>query len=218
MKNSLVELVFILDRSGSMAGLEKETIGGYNSMIEKQKKEEGEALVTTVLFDHHYERITYRTPISEVKPLTEKEYYPRGMTALLDAIGRTIERIVLEHKEEDKEKPDKTIFVITTDGLENASRNFNYNTIKEMITYEEKEYGWEFIFLGANFDVFNVTDRLGIRRERAVRYSRSRQGVDLNYAEMSTTIGRMRKGETVRDEWKENIEALYKKDEDIKIL
>lgn len=212
MKNKLVELVFILDRSGSMAGLEKETIGGYNSMIEKQKKEEGEALVTTVLFDHKYERISYRTPINEVKPLTDKDYYPRGMTALLDAIGRTIEKIVLEHKKEDEKKPGKTIFVITTDGLENASENFNYSTIKEMITYEERAFGWEFIFLGANFDVFSVTDKLGIRRQRAARYSRSRQGVDINYIELSTTIGRMRKGETVEDEWKEDIDALYKKE------
>lgn len=215
MKNKLVELVFILDRSGSMEGLEKETIGGYNSMIEKQKKEEGEALVTTVLFDHHYERVTYRTPLCEVKPLTDKEYFPRGMTALYDAIGQTIERIVFEHKHvDDSERPSKTIFVITTDGLENASQKFNRSMIKEMITYEEKEYDWEFMFLGANFDVFSVTDQLGIRRQRAVRYSRSHAGVDLNYSVMNETIGRMRKGEVVQDEWKQDIDALYKKEGD----
>lgn len=212
MKNNLIELVFILDRSGSMAGLEKETIGGYNAMIEKQKREEGETLVTTILFDNEYHRLMFRAPIDQVKPLTDKEYYPRGMTALLDAIGLTIEQIVRKHKEDVVDyRPTKTIFVITTDGLENASKHFTYSTIKEMIVYEERNYGWEFIFLGANFDVYNVTDRLGIRRQRAARYSRSQEGVNLNYDELGKTINRMRQGEEIGDEWKENIDAMFDK-------
>lgn len=212
MGKVIVELVFILDRSGSMKGLETETIGGYNAMIEKQKKQEGKTLVTTILFNNEYQRLTFRTPIKEVRPLTGHEYFPRGRTALLDAIGQTIHQIALKQKEDEVDRrPTKTVFVIITDGLENASTHFTTPIIKEMISYEEREYGWEFMFLGANFEVFSVTDQLGIRRTRAARYARRQEAVYLNYSEVGNTINRMRRGEAVGDEWKENIDALFDK-------
>ncbi|MBQ2160318.1 MAG: VWA domain-containing protein, partial [Firmicutes bacterium] len=154
MKKGLTEMVFILDRSGSMGGLEKDTIGGYNSMIEKQKKEEGEALVSTVLFDHMQEVIADRVPLDKIKKMTEDEYYVRGCTALLDAVGYAIRHIGNIHKyAREEDVPEKTIFVITTDGLENASKRYSYSDIKRMIKRQEEKYGWEFLFLGANIDV-----------------------------------------------------------------
>ena len=156
MKNKLSELVFILDRSGSMSGLEKDTIGGFNSMLEKQKKEEGEAIITTVLFDNKYELLHDRINIKGISPITEKEYYVRGTTALLDAVGRTIEKIENAHKHTlEAERPSKVLFVITTDGMENSSTRYNYEKIKRMIEDKKKEFGWEFIFLGANIDAFH---------------------------------------------------------------
>lgn len=165
MKKNLTELVFILDRSGSMAGLERDTIGGFNAMLEKQKREEGEALVSTVLFDNDVVVIHDRVPVANVQPLTEKEYYVRGCTALLDAVGGAIHHIGNVHKyamEEDV--PEKTLFVITTDGMENASRRYTYDKVKRMIEHEKEKYGWEFLFLGANIDAAAEADGLALMR------------------------------------------------------
>jgi len=177
MKN-YTELVFILDRSGSMAGLESDTIGGFNSMIKKQQNEtEGNALVSTVLFDHESIVLHDRVPLNDVKPLTQKDYEVRGTTALLDAVGDSIKHIKNIHKYARKEdRPQKTLFVITTDGMENASHKFNYREIKELIT-KQKEQGWEFIFLGANIDAVEVASHIGIDARRAVNYHADSKGI-----------------------------------------
>ena len=212
MKKGLTEMVFILDRSGSMGGLEKDTIGGYNSMIEKQKKEEGEALVSTVLFDHEQQVLMDRVPLDKVRMMTEDEYYVRGCTALLDAIGYAIHHIGNVHKYARKEDvPEKTIFVITTDGMENASRKYSYKDIKRMIEKQEKKYGWEFLFLGANIDVAKETERLGIRPERAVRYVNDCEGIELNYNTVSYAMSAMRAGAELDGSWKADIEKDFKK-------
>lgn len=168
---SLTEIVYILDRSGSMSGLEEDTIGGFNAMLVKQKKTGEKAYVSTVLFDNKCEVLHDRVPIEEVKAITDKEYYVRGCTALLDAIGGAIYHIGNAHKyARNEDRPTKTIFVITTDGLENASRTYSYEKVKSMISYEQEKYGWEFIFVGANIDAAKEAGRLGIRRERSVNY------------------------------------------------
>jgi uncharacterized protein YegL len=215
MKNNLVELVFVLDRSGSMSGLEEQTISSYNDMIEKQKKEEGEALVTTVLFDDQFEQFAYRTPLSETKPLTYKEYYPRGWTALYDAIGSTIDRISFEQENPEKSvKPNKTIFAIITDGLENASSKFDSKMIRSMIANRQKEHAWEFLFLGANFDVYEFTDHIGIPKERAVRYATSKAGTKVNFDTLVNFCIDIRSGKEFSKEWKKDIEEMYKKEEE----
>ena len=212
MKKGLTEIIYILDRSGSMGGLEKDTIGGYNSMIEKQKKEEGEALVSTVLFDHEQQVLMDRVPLDKVRMMTEDEYYVRGCTALLDAIGYAIHHIGNVHKYARKEDvPEKTIFVITTDGMENASRRYSYKEIKRMIERQEKKYGWEFLFLGANIDVAKETERLGIRPERAVRYVNDCEGIELNYNTVSYAMSAMRAGAELDGSWKADIEKDFKK-------
>ncbi len=215
MRAGLTEMVFILDRSGSMGGLEKDTIGGYNSMIEKQKKEEGEALVSTILFDHEQEVLVDRVPLDKVSKMTEDEYYVRGCTALLDAIGGAIHHIGNIHKyAREEDVPEKTIFVITTDGLENASRRYSYNDIKKMIQRQEKKYGWEFLFLGANIDVAKESGRLGIREDRAVRYVNDSEGIELNYEAVGCAMSAMRsmKNTAIFDgSWKEKIEKDFKK-------
>ena len=215
MREGLTEMVFILDRSGSMGGLEKDTIGGYNSMIEKQKKEDGEALVSTILFDHEQEVLVDRVPLDKVSKMTEDEYYVRGCTALLDAIGGAIHHIGNIHKyAREEDVPEKTIFVITTDGLENASRRYSYNDIKKMIQRQEKRYGWEFLFLGANIDVAKESGRLGIREDRAVRYVNDSEGIELNYEAVGCAMSAMRsmKNTAIFDgSWKEKIEKDFKK-------
>ena len=215
MREGLTEMVFILDRSGSMGGLEKDTIGGYNSMIEKQKKEDGEALVSTILFDHEQEVLVDRVPLDKVSKMTEDEYYVRGCTALLDAIGGAIHHIGNIHKyAREEDVPEKTIFVITTDGLENASRRYSYNDIKKMIQRQEKKYGWEFLFLGANIDVAKESGRLGIREDRAVRYVNDSEGIELNYEAVGCAMSAMRsmKNTAIFDgSWKEKIEKDFKK-------
>ena len=170
MRNDLTELVLILDRSGSMSGLEADTIGGFNSMIEKQKKEAGEALVSVVLFDDYSEVLYDRVPIQNVEPMTEEKYYVRGCTALLDAVGGAIHHIGNVHKyARPEDVPAKTIFIITTDGMENASRRYTYEHVRHMIERQKERYHWEFLFLGANINAVRVADRFGIRANRAVR-------------------------------------------------
>ncbi|MBR3745354.1 MAG: hypothetical protein IKN27_00115 [Selenomonadaceae bacterium] len=182
----MTEIVFILDRSGSMAGLESDTIGGFNSMIQKQQKElEGDALVSTILFDYESIVLHDRVPIAEVKPLTEKDYEVRGTTALLDAIGDAVKHIKNVHKyAREEDRPQKTLFVITTDGMENASEHFSYRDIKELVG-KQKELGWEFIFLGANIDAIEVAGHLGIDARRAVNYHADSRGT----SELFSAVG-----------------------------
>ena len=189
MKKTLTEIVYILDRSGSMSGLEADTIGGFNSMIEKQKQTGEKAYVSTVLFDDRTEVIHDRVPIEKVDKITNKEYFVRGSTALLDAVGGAIKHIINIHKyAREEDRPDKTIFVITTDGMENASMNYNYKQAKKMIEKEQKEYGWEFIFIGANIDACAEAERFGIRKERAVNYIHDDIGTKLIYEGVSQAM------------------------------
>ena len=215
MKKNLTELVFILDRSGSMGGLEPDTIGGFNAMLTRQKEQEGEANVTTILFDHEVQLLHDRFPLHAVAPLTEKDYYVRGCTALLDAIGYGVEKMVniQRHLPED-ERAEKVIFVITTDGLENASKRFSYEKIRRMIEREKERYGWEFLFLGANMDAVQEAARFGIGEDRAVRFENDAQGVAVNYHVVSETVCRMRQADcpaSIGAEWKEEIEADFQK-------
>ena len=190
MKKGLTEVVFILDRSGSMSGLEADTIGGYNSMLEKQKTGEGEVIISTVLFDDKIEVIHDRKPITEVKPISGEEYYVRGCTALLDAIGGAIHHIGHTHKEADpNDVPEKTLFIITTDGMENASKKYTYDKIKKMVEKKKKKLGWEFIFMGANIDAVSVAGRFGVDKSRAVRYNCDSVGTMLNFKVMSDLVG-----------------------------
>ena len=189
MKKTLTEIVYILDRSGSMSGLEADTIGGFNSMIEKQKQTGEKAYVSTVLFDDRTEVIHDRVPIEKVDKITNKEYFVRGSTALLDAVGGAIKHIINIHKyAREEDRPDKTIFVITTDGMENASMNYNYKQVKKMIEKEQKEYGWEFIFIGANIDACAEAERFGIKKERAVNYIHDDIGTKLVYEGVSQAM------------------------------
>ena len=192
MKKGLTELVFILDRSGSMSGLETDTIGGFNGMLTKQKKEEGEANVTTVLFDDQIEVIHDRFPIEIVKPLTDEDYYVRGCTALLDAVGSTVKKIEnIQKRLPEEMKSEKVIFVITTDGQENASREYSANMVKKMIEENQKK-GWEFLFLGANIDAVQEAEKIGIRRTHAASYKNDSRGVQLNYQATGNIISYMR--------------------------
>ena len=189
MKKGLTEIVFILDRSGSMSGLESDTIGGYNSMIEKQKKEEGEALISTVLFDGQTDVLHDRVPLDKINPITEKEYYVRGSTALLDAVGGAIHHIGNVHKyAREEDVPEKTLFIITTDGMENSSRQYSYDKVKKMIEKQKEKYHWEFIFLGANIDAVGVADRFGVDRQHAVRYECDSAGTALNFQVMNKMV------------------------------
>ena len=205
MKNNLTEMVFILDRSGSMCGLEGDTIGGFNSMIDNQKKQEGEALVTTVLFDNEYELLHDRVKLSEIKKMTDKEYYVRGCTALLDAVGRTISHISMIRKYiREEDIPQNTIIAITTDGMENASHEYNYEQIKKMIE-EKKKDGWEFLFIGANIDAAEEASRIGISRDRAANYISDSVGTGAVYNALSESMSCMRKNGAVAKNWNENI-------------
>ena len=210
MKKNLTELVFILDRSGSMSGLEADTIGGFNSMIEQQKKEEGEALVSTVLFSNGSRVIHDRVDIRKVEPMTDREYRVGGCTALIDAIGGAIRHIGNVHKyAREEDRPERTIFVITTDGMENASCMYSSDEVKKMVERQKEKYGWEFLFLGANIDAVETAGRFGIGGDRAVRFHNDRRGVNLNYETVSRTVARMRTSEPVGADWKNEIEADY---------
>ena len=199
MKKGLTEIVFILDRSGSMSGLESDTIGGYNSMIEKQKKEEGEALISTVLFDGQTDVLHDRVPLDKISPITEKEYYVRGSTALLDAVGGAIHHIGNVHKyAREEDVPEKTLFIITTDGMENSSRQYSYDKVKKMIEKQKEKYHWEFIFLGANIDAVGVADRFGVDRQHAVRYECDSAGTALNFQVMNKMVSCARGAKSAR--------------------
>ena len=193
MRKGLTEIVFILDRSGSMSGLESDTIGGFNSLIAKQKKEEGEAYISTVLFDDVTEVLHDRRSLEQIKPLTEEDYYVRGCTALLDAVGGAIHHIGNVHKyARDEDRPEKTLFIITTDGQENSSKHYSYKQVKHMVERQKERYGWEFLFLGANIDAVAEAERFGIRRDRAVNYHADCAGTAVNYKALSKAVSKVR--------------------------
>lgn len=213
MRKNLTEIVFILDRSGSMAGLEADTIGGFNAMIEKQKATPGEAYVSTVLFDNHSEVIHDRVDIQKIRPMTREDYWVRGCTALLDAVGKAIHHIGNVHKyAREEDRPEKTIFVITTDGMENASRTFSAQKVKQMIQRQKEKYGWEFLFLGANVDAVGTAAGLGISEDRAVTFHCDSVGTALNYEVVSDAIESVRccSAPLSRD-WKRRIDEDFKK-------
>ena len=208
----MTELVFILDRSGSMSGLEADTIGGFNSMIARQKKEAGEALVSTVLFDHESVVIHDRLPLEKVPPMTEKDYFTRGCTALLDAVGGAIHHIGNIHKyARPEDVPEHTLFVITTDGMENASRRYSARRVKEMIQRQKEKYGWEFLFLGANIDAVETAGHLGIAPDRAVNYHCDSEGTRLNYEVVGQAVAAVRCSAPLDEHWKDAIEEDFRK-------
>ena len=219
MRENLTEIVFILDRSGSMSGLESDTIGGFNSMIAKQQKEEGEAIVSTVLFDDETDVIHDRVAISEVKKLTEEDYYVRGCTALLDAVGGAIHHIGNVHKyAREEDRPAKTLFVITTEGLENSSRHYSFKDVKKLIKRQKEKYNWEFLFLGANIDAIEVAGNMGISRDRAANYNCDEVGTALNYQVLEAAVTRVRKCKAADmamtfagGAWKADIDRDYEK-------
>jgi uncharacterized protein YegL len=210
MKRNLTELVYILDRSGSMSGLERDTIGGFNAMIQKQKQEEGEALISTILFDNTSVVLHDRVPVQEVAPMTERDYTVRGCTALLDAIGGAIHHIGNVHKyARDEDVPEHTLFVITTDGMENASRHYSSDQVKQMIQRQKDKYGWEFLFLGANIDAVETAGRFGIAPDRAANYHSDSEGTQLNYQVVSEAISTVRQCRPLSADWKERIDEDY---------
>jgi uncharacterized protein YegL len=210
MRKNLTEIVFILDRSGSMSGLEEDTIGGFNSMIEKQKKEAGEALISTVLFDSTSEVIHDRVPIGEIKPMTDKEYFVRGSTALLDAIGGAVHHIGNVHKyAREEDIPEHTLFVITTDGMENSSRVYDSDKVRKMIKRQKEKYGWEFLFLGANIDAIETAKNFGIDADRAVNYNSDSKGTQINYEVLSEALSCVRCNIPLEADWKKRIDEDY---------
>lgn len=213
MKKSLTELVMILDRSGSMCGLESDTIGGYNSMLRKQREADGEVLVSTVLFDDRSEVLYDRVPLEKMPQMTRKEYYVRGCTALLDAVGGAIHHIGNVHKyAREEDRPEKTIFVITTDGLENASREYTYDRVKKMVERQKEKYGWEFLFLGANIDAIETAGRFGISPDRAANYNSDHEGTALNYEVLSDAVCAMRVADApIGAGWKKRIDEDFRR-------
>lgn len=216
MRKGLTEIVFILDRSGSMSGLEADTIGGYNSMLDRQKKEEGEAIISTVLFDDRSEVLHDRVPLVEMEHITEKEYYVRGCTALLDAVGGAIHHIgTVQKYAREEDKPEKTLFIITTDGMENASRQYGYEKVRKMVEEKKEKHGWEFLFLGANIDAIKVAGQFGIHSDHAVNYENDSEGTQLNYEVLSRAVSQVRANacmpQALSASWKGDIETDYKK-------
>ena len=220
MGKGLTELVFILDRSGSMSGLEADTIGGFNSLIAKQKKEEGTAFISTVLFDDQAEVLYDRISLDRIEPMNDRQYYVRGCTALLDALGGAIHHIGNVHKyAREEDRPEKTIFIITTDGMENSSHRYTYDKVKKMVERQRDRYGWEFLFLGANIDAIEVAGRFGVQANRAVNYECDSEGTQLNYEVLSKAVSRVRTcaaptAAMAFDEcgdWAEEIRADYSK-------
>jgi len=212
MKNNLTEIVFILDRSGSMGGLETDTIGGFNAMLERQKKAEGEALLSTLLFSNETEVLHDRADIRQVEPLSLQDYRVGGSTALLDAIGGAIRHIGELHRRASEDgRPAHTLFVITTDGQENASRRYGYAELKRLIERQKEKYGWEFLFLGANMDAVAAASRFGIDADRAVRFHCDRAGIALNYKAVGEAILTLREKSTLDRDWGERIREDYQK-------
>ena len=211
IKNGITELVFILDRSGSMAGLESDTIGGFNAMIEKQKKQDGECYVSTVLFDNVSEVLHDRVRLSDIKPMTDKEYTVRGCTALIDALGGAIHHIGNVHKyARTEDVPEHTIFIITTDGMENASRKYSSEKVKRMIERQKEQYGWEFLFIGANIDAVETAAQYGISEDRAVNYNADEMGTQILYATVSAAVGNVRKNKPLAKTWSDDINEDFK--------
>ena len=209
LNNNITEIVFILDRSGSMSGLEKDTIGGFNAMIEKQKKQDGKAYVSTVLFDHESVVLHDRLPLEQIKPMTEDDYTVRGCTALLDAIGGAVKHIGNIHRyARPEDVPEHTMFVITTDGLENASRKYNSRDIKRLIE-SKKEEGWEFLFIGANIDAIETANDYGISADRAVNYNADSQGTGVVFEAVSETVAKFRGGQKVAPCWSKKTNDDY---------
>ncbi len=213
MKKGLTELVMILDRSGSMGGLESDTIGGYNAMLEQQKKADGSVLVSTVLFDDRQEVLHDRVPLDRIQPLTTNDYYVRGCTALLDALGGAIHHISTIHRyAREEDRPEKTIFIVTTDGYENASKRYSFDDVKRMVEDRQETYHWEFLFLGANIDAIQVAGRFGIRADRAANFNNDSQGTMLNYQVLSETVCEMRASTApIGASWKAKIDADFRK-------
>ena len=212
MGNGIMEVVFILDRSGSMSGMEADTIGGFNSMLQKQKEESDKIVWSTVLFDYRHEVIHNRVPIQQVEPLTENQYYVRGTTALLDAVGRAIHHISMCHKyAKPEDVPEKTLFIITTDGMENASRQYSYRKVKQMIELEQGTYGWEFLFLGANIDAPQFAGRIGICEERSATYINDERGIEKNFTAFGHTVAKMARMEAFEASDLEEIREDFRK-------
>lgn len=212
MSKDWTELVFILDRSGSMSGLENDTIGGYNALLKKQQREAGQALITTVLFDNQYELLHDRKDLHEISPITDKDYYVRGTTALLDAIGFTVSNIAnMQKRLLAEERAKRVMFVITTDGMENASREYTYEKVRQMIEYQKSAHEWEFLFLGANIDAMATAEQFGIDRTRATNYHADRQGTKLQYEVISETVSSIRANKPLSENWKARLAEDYDK-------
>ena len=212
MKKNLTEIVFILDRSGSMTNLVDDTIGGFNAMIQKQKHEPGEAYVSTVLFDNYTEILHDRVDIQKIQPMTREDYYVRGCTALLDAVGKSIHHIGRVHKyAREEDRPEKTLFIITTDGMENASREYSYEKVRKMIQRKKEKYGWEFLFLGANIDAAKEAARFGIAKDCAANYHADRRGTAVIYEAMSEAVRNVRASRPMSADWKRRVDEDYRK-------
>lgn len=212
MKTERTELVFVLDKSGSMAGLEKDTIGGFNAMLNKQKEIKGECTITTILFDNRYEILHDRIPMKGIQAMTDREYQVGGSTALLDAIGRTIHKIVNVYRHTAKEyQGDKVMFVIITDGEENASREYSYEKVRGMIEHQKNQYGWEFLFLGANIDAVQTARDFGIAPDRAQNFHADKDGMAVNFKVMSEVVTNYRSEGVVTKDWNRDIDRDYKK-------
>ena len=214
MNDNLTEIVFILDRSGSMSGQEVDTIGGFNAMLERQKKEPGAALLSTVLFNGHSEVLHDRVDLQKVEPLTEQQYQVGGNTALLDAVGGAIHHIGNVHKyAREEDRPGKTIFIITTDGMENASRFYSSEKVRHMVKHEQEKYGWEFLFLGADIDAFAVGHDFGIKAERIARYKKDHAGTRLNFEAVDYMLADFRISNKISDDWSKPIDDHFREDE-----
>jgi uncharacterized protein YegL len=212
-KNNITELVFILDRSGSMSGLEADTIGGFNSLIEKQKKQPGRCYVTTILFDNVTEVIHDRVELSQVQPMTEEDHTVGGCTALLDAVGSAIHHISQIHRyARPEDVPEYTMFVITTDGMENASHRYDAARVKRMVEHEKEKYGWEFLFLGANIDAVGTASRFGIGADRAVNYRADAQGTQVIYDTVADTVCQMRASAPIQADWSARIQKDFQRE------
>ena len=208
-KNNITELVFILDRSGSMAGLEADTIGGFNSMIEKQKKDDVPCYVSTILFNGESKVIHDREKLMEIKPMTDRDYVVGGSTALIDAIGGAIHHIGKLHKYFGDSKPGHTMFVITTDGQENSSHFYTSEQVKNMIEHQKEKYGWEFLFIGANIDAVETAARYGIGRDRAVNYNADKKGTHILYESVANAVCNVRMSAPIEADWSKDLNEDY---------